>query len=389
MKVTTATRKIANLKKRIWVVQGGQGAGKTFAILLFLINHASSVSHRRIFIASAELSKMKLGLIRDFIDIMKSLNLFQEQRLKGGVVYYFSNSSFIHFIGLDKEDVGKGLRSHIVFVNEANKCKFEEVRELISRAKRVIFDYNPNARFWIDDEIKVRSDAEELILTYNDNEFLSDTERVEIEDYKKRGFLNPGLEDYDFEKNIKSHYWANKWRVYGLGLYGKIDNAIYTDWTIGEFDDNLPYWFGLDFGYSNDPDAMVKVAIDESKGVIYIDECIYSTGQSSSLLSDSIGLYAGVNDLIIADSENPRLIEDLSEKYNIVGAVKWRVVERIKKVQSYKLIVTSNSLNLQLELENYVWSDKRALLPIDKYNHALDALGYAVTGRVAFEFSIR
>jgi phage terminase large subunit len=61
---TTALRKIATLKKRIWVIQGGQGAGKTFSILIFLIDYASRNSNKEIFIASEELSKMRITVIK-------------------------------------------------------------------------------------------------------------------------------------------------------------------------------------------------------------------------------------------------------------------------------------------------------------------------------------
>lgn len=386
---TTALDKICKLKKRIWVIQGGQGAGKTIGILLVLINHASSHANREIIIASSELSKMRITVIKDFISVMKDRGLFDRERFTGGVLYSFQNGSFIRFVGLDKIDVGKGLRSDVLFVNEANKCKFEEVREIMSRAKKVIFDYNPNAKFWVDEEIKPRADAETLVLTYKDNEYLSTEEVNEIELYKTRGFINPNTKNYDTENNIKSNYWANKWRVYGLGQYGQIENAIYTDWKLGTFDETLPAWFGLDFGFSNDPDALIKIAIDEKRSIIYAKEEIYKTRQSQDMLIENLKSKVKPNELVIADSAEPRLINDLRKHFNIQGAIKWKIIERIKKIQSYTLVVDPMSNNLQTELENYIWSDKKAELPIDKYNHLLDALAYAVTGKNNFQFHIK
>lgn len=393
MKTTRATKIIAKAitenwnTKTITIVQGGQGAGKTYGILQTLITIASQ-RRQEIIVASEELTKMRLTVIKDFVKIMKSFNLFNSDRWKAGTEYTFENGSFVKFIGLDKDDVGKGLRCDIFFLNEANKSLYDKVHEIISRAKRKVFDYNPNAKFWIHEHFIDREDAQFLILTYKDNEFLSKEEREEIEAYKKRGFINPNLEKYDVESNIKSHFWANKWRVYGLGMTGKIDNLIYQDWKIGEFDETLPYRFGLDFGFSADPDALVKVAIDEKRKKIYLHECFYTSGQNFETLKTRIQLHCRPNDLIVADSAEPRLIKDLRSYFNIKSAIKWKVVERIKKVQSYELIVTKESTNLISELESYTWSDKKSETPIDKNNHSLDAVGYAVTGTVNFKFEI-
>src|SRR5262245_47917637 len=111
IQVTKALRKISALKKRIWVIQGGQGAGKTFAILLLIINYAKANPNKEIFIASKELSKMRITVIKDFISILQLLNLFDRDSFVDGTLYRFKTGSFVKFIGLDKEDIGKGLRS--------------------------------------------------------------------------------------------------------------------------------------------------------------------------------------------------------------------------------------------------------------------------------------
>ena len=206
--------------------------------------------------------------------------------------------------------------------------------------------------------------------------------------YKTRGFINPTLEYYDTDDNIKSNFWANKWRVYGLGQTGKIDGLIYTDWKTGEFDDILPYRFGLDFGFSADPDALVKIAVDEKRKKIYLHECFYKSGQNFETLKERLQLHCKPNELIIADSAEPRLINDLRASFNIQPTIKWRIAERIKKMQSYELVVTPSSVNLISELEGYTWSDKKSETPIDANNHLLDAAGYGLTGMVNFDFKI-
>jgi phage terminase large subunit len=393
MQVTTATKKIINKTYRLWgdkknfIFQGGQGAGKTYSILAMIIDLALK-KKRTIIIASEELTKMRRTVIKDFIAILKSTGRFNPNNFRMGTEYTFGNGSVISFIGLDKDDVGKGLRCDILYINEANKTSYDKVHELISRAKRRIFDYNPNTVFWIDEYFKGREDTYLEILTFQDNEALSDSERETILDYKVRGFINPDLENYDTEHNIKSEFWANKWRVYGLGMTGKIDGLIYTDWKIGEFDETLPYRFGLDFGFSNDPDAMVKLAVDEKRGVIYLEEKMYQNGQSTDQLISRLKTIVKPNELILADSAEPRLINDMRKYFNIRPTKKWKVVERIKKMQSYQLVVTPNSRNLITELENYTWHDRKSETPIDAFNHLLDSTAYALTGMSNFTFSI-
>jgi phage terminase large subunit len=393
MIVTTATKKIINKTYRLWndkknfIFQGGQGAGKTYAIIAMLIDLALK-KKRNIIVASEELTKMRRTVIKDFIAILKSTGRFNPNNFRMGTEYTFGNGSVISFIGLDKDNVGKGLRCDILFINEANKTSYDKVHELIARAKRRIFDYNPNTVFWVDEYFKGREDTYLEILTFQDNEALSDSERDTILDYKKRGFINPDLENYDTEHNIKSEFWANKWRVYGLGMTGKIDGLIFTDWKIGEFDETLPYRFGLDFGFSNDPDAMVKLAVDEKRGVIYLEEKMYQKGQSTDQLIARLKTIVKPNELILADSAEPRLINDIRKYFNIRPTKKWKVVERIKKMQSYQLIVTPDSRNLITELENYTWHDKKSETPIDAFSHLLDSAGYALTGMSNFTFSI-
>lgn len=369
MKTTTTLRKIASLKKRIKVIQGGQGAGKTYAILFLLINHASSNQDKEIFIVSAELTKMRITVIKDFINIMKSLGLYESSRMLGGTMYRFPNGSFIKFLGMDKEDIGKGLRSDIVFVNEANKIDFETYRELTSRAGKVILDFNPNARFWVHDEVVNRDDADFIKLTYKDNEYLSKEEVGEIERYKEKG--------YDAEGNIINEYWANKWRVYGLGLEGKIDGVIFQNWEVGEFDFTLPYMYGCDWGFK-DPFVIIKMAFDEKNKIAYVDEKFYKSG----LKPDEVYkvMEANITDHdtpILADNSQPAMIRGVFDLgFNIMGLAKEKVINGINQLQNYKIVVTPQSLNIIEELHNYIWLDKRGEIPIDLYNHTIDCMRY-------------
>ena len=368
MEQTTALRKIASLKKRIWGIQGGQGAGKTYSILQLIINHASSNPNKEIFIASSELSKMRITVIKDFIKIMRSFGIFNKSNFTDGTLYRFPNNSFIKFIGLDKEDIGKGLRSDIIFVNEANKVDFDTYRELTSRAKRVIIDFNPNKLFWFHSEIKTREDCDYLKLTFQDNECLSQEERNEILLYYKLG--------YDDQGDEINAYWANMWRVYGCGEIGIQTGAIFQNWKLGDFNDTLHFGYGLDFG-SDDPDAMVKVAIDNKNKKIYLKEEIYKSGNSTADLITLIKSTYQKNALIIADSAGKRTIDDIRRHgINIKAVEKPKIVDSIKLLQGYELIVSHESKHLINELISYIWLEKKSGTPIDKDNHAIDAFRY-------------
>lgn len=367
MKATTALRKIAALKKRIWVIEGGQGASKTYSILMLIINHASSVADREIFIASSELTKMRITVIKDFINIMKGFGIYQHDNMLGGTLYRFPNGSFIKFIGLDKEDIGKGLRSHLIFINEGNKIKFETYRELTSRAKRVIIDFNPNNRFWVHDEVIPREDADFLRLTFRDNEFLSQEEVSEIEGYYKKG--------YDDNGNEINAYWANKWRVYGLGLPGKIEGSIFQNWSIGEFDETLPFGYCVDFGFK-DPFTLTKIAFSGEN--LYLKQIIYKSGLSPKDISDLMaanGIEKNVP--IVADSADPTMLRQFkNEGYNVYAAVKDKVVNGIRALQNYNIIITQESHDIIKEFENYVWLDRAGEVPIDAFNHGIDPCRY-------------
>jgi len=375
---TTALKKIMRLRKKIRVVQGGQGSGKTFAILAILINHAKAKNNRDIIVCSAELSKMRLTVIKDFKAIMKSLGWFSKDRFIGETLYRFPNGSNIRFVGLDKEDIGKGLRCDVIFLNEADKVQWETYREIAARAKNIYIDYNPTTEFWVDEHLKDDPRAEKIILTYKDNEYLSKEEREEIEGYKTKAFFNPNLENYDFKENIKNYYWRNKWLIYGLGVHGIKESVIFKKITII---DQMPErlnsrGIGLDFGFSNDPSAAVECGMGDN--AIYLNEIFYNT---EMLGRDIIGKLKPYRLPVVADSADPRLITEIyNGGINIKGVVKGKVEHEVNEMSAYEIFVTKNSKNLINELKNYKWLEDRTgkilNIPEDKNNHGIDAARY-------------
>jgi len=395
MQQTTALRKIASLKKKIWCVQGGQGAGKTIAILILLTNYASKNPNKEIYVASAELSKMRDTVLKDFIKILRSFGLYEKVNLTGVTngqpICNFPNKSFIRFLGLDKEDIGKGLRSDVVYLNEANKTNFETYRELTSRAKRKILDYNPNKRFWAHTEVIPDPECEYLCLTYIDNEFLSIEEKKEIESYKEKGYHNPNLEDYDTDENTKSNYWRNKWRIYGLGITGIVDNKIFENWKIistKEFYD-LPYpsYYGLDFGMSA-PTAMVEMKTDKD-GNYFLHELLYKPlkNMNGTLSDELVKLKIPKHVEIICDSGNELNLSEgrklKNSGYNVIFAEKGQgsVVSAIETMQKNNIHYTAESKNLEDNYENYQWKTHNGEvldIPEETREDLIDASKYVI-----------
>lgn len=410
---TTALRKISALRKRIWGVQGGQGAGKTFAIVMILVNHASSCPNKEIYIASDELSKMRITVIKDFKKIMVWLGLFERDRFVDGTLYRFRNGSFIQFLGLDKVDIGKGLRSDVIFVNEANKVKFDTYRELTSRAKRVIIDFNPNKRFWFHSEVLTRPDCEFLKLTYKDNEYLSIEERREILMYKDKGYAKTETGEWAVNEKgelvILNQYWANMWRVYGEGEIGQVEGRIYT-WEKRPTNEYLQLqkeeYIGNDWG-KVDPWAILGLKYHD--GTLWLDEKHYESENEieRGLPKEKLKAIRGTGDgqgenhdglvawkfsqlgirydqKIVCDSNRPNKIRSLRNagwEYAVSVGGKDQLDDRIGILSGLNICFTDRSKNIEIEQENYAYDkDKQtgALLekPIDQDNHLLDGAAY-------------
>lgn len=394
MKATTALRKISALKKKTWCVQGGQGAGKTISILIILTNYASKNPNKEIYVASAELSKMRDTVLKDFVKILRSFNLYDSVNFTGVTngqpLCVFPNKSFIRFIGLDKEDIGKGLRSDVVYLNEANKTNFETYRELTSRAKRKILDYNPNLAFWAHTEVIPEPDCDYLCLTYIDNEYLSEEEKNEIESYKIKAYINPNLENYDTNENTKSNYWRNKWLIYGLGKTGVVDNRIFENWTtIDDLTfDNLPYqsYYGLDFGLSAKT-ALVEMKFDGDQTFFFKERLYRPMNEMSGTLSNEFDkLNIPKYKEIICDSGNElnksEGIKLRNAGYNIIFAQKGQgsINAGIETLQKSNIVYTKNSINIENEYSSYAWKVYNGIqmdVPEDNnLDHILDAIKY-------------
>lgn len=364
---TTAQSKIARLRKRIRIVQGGTSASKTYSIIPLLITYATNVSNSEISIVSESIPHLKRGAVKDFINIMQMTGNWIESRYnKSEMRYKFANGSYIEFFSVDQPDKLRGARRHVLFINECNNVNFEAYQQLAIRTSKFIYlDYNPSHEFWVHTELMKDPDADFIILTYKDNEALSESIVKEIEKAK--------------EKAKTSEYWANWWKVYGLGETGFLEGVIFSNWqTI----DTIPsearlLGVGLDFGYTNDPTAIVEVYKYNDTRIL--NEVVYRTG----MVNNDIVKYLPKSEIVYADSAEPKSIEEIRRAgINIKGVTKGRdsINFGIQIMQQQKYLVTSQSTNIIKELRNYTWdidkSGARLNKPIDAFNHAIDAIRY-------------
>ena len=332
-------------------------------------------------VLSGELSKMKRTVVRDYKKIAKDWGVLLNQSdfNKSESKHEYSNDSYIDFLGADVNDVGKGFRRDILYINEADKMDIDTAVQFISRAKLTIIDYNPDSLFWGDEYI---NENNFITLTFEDNEYLPIEERNSILEYKVKGFYNPNLplNELFHPDNIKNNYWANKWRVYGLGLVGNLDGVIFENWEVIEAlpPDARLLGYGLDFGYSNDPTAIVEVYKWNDKRIL--NEICYKKELSNSSIAKEIKTLRPC----YCDSAEPKSIRELQD-YNInaypVKKGSDSIRHGIQLMQEQNYLVTSSSKNLINEFQKYTWrknkrTNEKENQPIDNYNHAIDAVRY-------------
>jgi phage terminase large subunit len=345
---------------------GGGDSSKTFSIIPMLITYAVQKDNTEISIVSESIPHLRRGAIRDFLKIMQMVGMYDPNKWnKSSLTYTFSNNSFIEFFSADQPDKLRGARRDVLFINECNNVDWESYYQLAIRTRKFIYlDYNPVTEFWVDTELIGDNDSEMIILTYKDNEALDPSIVAEIE--KAR------------EKGETSSYWANWFRVYGLGQIGNLEGVIFSNYQLI---DTIPsdarlLGCGVDFGYSVDPTAIVEVYQYNDQRII--KEICYRTGMLNSDIAKV--LPKGVP--IYADSAEPKSIEEIRRfGISIKGVTKGKdsINYGIQVMQGQNYMITKDSTNLIKELRGYCWDkgkDGKTLpIPVGEH-HQIDAIRY-------------
>ena len=364
MILTTSFNKIADLSKRIRIIQGSSSASKTYSILQKLVLQAKqSTESKLISIVTDTNVNVSKGAYRDFESILNDVGI--EMKGTKHPIEYKINDWVFEFFGLDDSRKAKGGRRDILFLNEGNRVKWETARQLIMRTREVVYiDYNPDCDFWADEKYIGNPDVDFCIVTYLDNEACPQTAIDEIESYKET----------DPE-------W---YKVFGLGIKGDLfKGKVFPKWEeIEQFPEIDGYWYGLDFGFSNDPTAIIKTVMFREK--IYLDEILYQTGLTNGDIARLLKETGYKGEPVICDSAEPKSIMELRQfGINAIGADKrpGSIMAGIDFLKRHKILVTSRSENIIRENKHYKWKQdrdgKHLNQPLDWMNHAIDGIRYA------------
>jgi phage terminase large subunit len=376
-----------NSDSRYYVITGGRGSGKSFALNSFLLLLTYEVGHVILF-TRYTLVSAHISIIPEFVEKIEMAGLENDFSITKDEIVNNRTKSKILFKGI-KTSSGtqtanlKSLSGVTTFVlDEAEELVDEDVFDKIdlsvrhnTKQNRVILILNPTTkehfiyqRFFESRGVEAgasltKQDTTYIHTTYIDNiEHLSDSFITQIESLK--------------EQNKKKF----QHQILG-GWLDKAEGVVFTNWSFGNFNpDNLQTSFGQDFGFSIDPTTLVEVAIDKSKRKIYVKEHLYKPKLTTSEIAVINKQVCG-GSLIVADSAEPRLIAELSnQRCNIVATEKGAgsITAGLALMQDYEIVLEPNSQNIAKEFNNYIYSDKKSGLVIDNYNHAIDAIRYNV-----------
>ena len=371
---------------RYFIVTGGRGSAKSFSVSSFLTGLTFEMGHTILY-TRYTLTSAHISIIPEFMEKIELFNVTDCFKINIADIANTKTGNRILFKGIKTSSGNqtaslKSIQGVTTWVlDEAEELTDEEVFDKIDLSvreknvrNRVILVLNPTTKehfiykkFFESKGVEpgfngVKGDVRYIHTNYIDN-------------YKNlsESFIN-SIEDMKVRRPEKY-----KHQILG-GWLDKQEGVVYDNWRIGKFDESLPSIFGQDYGYSIDPSTLIEVAIDNKLKRIYVREHFYVPKLTTTEIFGLNRQFAG-NKLIIGDSAEPRLIQEIKAKGCNIQAVKKgkdSVITGIKMVQDYDLIVEEDSYNIIKELNNYVWSNKSAGLPVDAYNHALDALRYAV-----------
>lgn len=361
-------------KARRVIHQGGQWSGKTVNILISLACHAKentskqlSLGDEVITITSESVPHLRSGALRDFEKyVYPHFDKEIKQYNKTDRVFSFKSGAIIEFKSFENEGAARGAKRTRLFINEANRFDWMTFFQLDSRTEvQSILDYNPTAKFWVHDNLIGSAGNELLISDHRHNPFLSEEKHNEIESIK-----DPEL-----------------WKVYARGKTGNIIGTIYPDWKIIDDvdfpnDDNV-FW-GLDFGYTNDPTALVKMV--KIGNTIFIQECCYTTALTPTQILATLKANGYKNEQPVYSEHDPDMVRQLRQIGILSIPTKkgpGSINAGILKVKEYNICITHSSNNIKEEQKRYTWiidpsTGQPTNTPVDVWNHLMDAIRYGI-----------
>ena len=372
-----------NSNKRIIVHQGGSRSGKTYAICQYLIYLLTTREKRLVItIARKTLPALKGSVFRDFMEIADKVGITYFAEINKAEMTFKYKNHLVEFISLDNEMKVRGRKRTHCFLNEANEFFLEDFNQLSLRTtEKMILDFNPSdVIHWIYSDICTRDDCDTFITTFEDNSFLDPEIKKEILRMKERD--------------------ADRWRVYGLGERATFkEGQIFDNWKWIDYNefvdkDSSEVVYGLDWGYSNDPTAIVEVRRKNDR--LYVHELMYKKGLTNQDIYNGIKNLGLEEELFICDSAEPKSLEDMKRlglycKPSTKGS--GSVMNGIQIIKEYDVFASKQSKNLLQEYQYYIWESNKDGQTINKIkqngmDHLMDAFRYAVTTGLARESNL-
>jgi phage terminase large subunit len=347
---------------RFVINEGGSRSSKTYSLCQLVIIYCLQNNNKVVSIIRKTFPALRATVLRDFIEILKELNIYSvEDHNKSEHIYTFPNGSIVEFFSVDDEQKIRGRKRDIAWCNEANELYFDDFTQLNMRTEsKLIFDYNPSeSTSWL-----YELPTEESVLiksTYKDNPFLPQSIRAQIEDLKR---TDEAL-----------------YQIYALGEKAISKSNIYSNWS---FIPHRParfvkYVYGLDFGY-NHPTALMRVYWCDND--IYIEPVIYESYLTTPMLIDKMQSFNVEKTVtIVADYARPEIIAELNNAgYDVQNANK--VVKKgIDNIKTFGVLCQDDKA-IRKEYENYKWKKVGDMItdePVKMWDDAMDAIRYATT----------
>ena len=370
---------------RYFIVTGGRGSGKSFGVAVFLLSLTYEEGHRILFSRYTMLSA-QTSIIPEFIEKIDMMGLQSDFRITKDEIINMTTKSTIMFKGIrtssgNQTAALKSLNGVTTFVlDEAEELVDEDTFDKIDfsvrtqdKQNRCILILNPTTkehwiyqRFFQNMGVPEAYNGAENNVTYVHTDYRDNSDN-----------LSPSFLEQIREMKVKR---PDKYQHAILGGWlSKAEGTIYKNWRIGDYEHKELTVFGQDFGFSTDPTTLVQVAVDPEEKKMWVRECYGQKNMTTSQIAQKNRQYCGL-DLIICDSAEPRLIQELKAMdLNIRGAIKKKgsILSGIALVQDYEMIVDKSSHGIVRELNNYVWQERNAK-PIAAYDHYLDAIRYSL-----------
>jgi phage terminase large subunit len=374
IKTTNVFHKAYNSTTRITCLQGGTRSSKTYSLCQLFIVKCLEETGKVFTICRKTLPALKGTAYRDVLNILKELDLYSEENHNKSELSYMLNGNLLEFISVDQPVKIRGRKRNYLWLNEANEFNYEDWQQLILRTtERIYLDYNPSDPYsWIYEKVITRDDCTFLKSTYKANPFLDEDTIAEIERLKE---LDP---DY--------------WQVYGLGEIGSIQTMIFRKFELVDEVQGRLLGFGLDFGFTNSPSALV--AVYQSDDNLYIKEMLYEKRLTNTDLANRLREFRiDRQSEIVGDSAEPKTIEEIYRQgFNIKPAKKGAGIHLgIDIMRRYKLHITKDSLNAIKEFRSYKWAtDKNGDVlntPVKVNDHLIDATRYLCLNKLSINHS--